>query len=81
MRGGSMKKVLLIGDSIRLGYQQFVQEGLRDRAEVVGPEDNGRFSKYTLWGINLWIKELNIDFENMLPVVGMIYNKKVMQVQ
>ena len=52
-----MKKVLLLGDSIRLGYQQFVKEGLKDIAEVVGSEDNGRFSKYTYWGVNLWIKE------------------------
>lgn len=52
-----MKKVLLLGDSIRLGYQPLVQEGLKDLAEVVGPEENCRFSKYTLWGVNLWLKE------------------------
>jgi len=52
-----MKKVLLLGDSIRLGYQPYVQAGLQGLAEVVGSEDNGRYSKYTLWGVNLWIKE------------------------
>ena len=49
-----MKRVLLLGDSIRLGYEPFVKKGLKGLAEVVGSEDNGRFSKYTLWGVNLW---------------------------
>ncbi|MEZ0537663.1 SGNH/GDSL hydrolase family protein [Caldicellulosiruptoraceae bacterium PP1] len=53
-----MKKVLLLGDSIRMGYQEYVKEGLKGLAEVVAPEENGRFAKYTLWGVNLWIKEL-----------------------
>lgn len=53
-----MKKVMLLGDSIRLGYQPFVQDGLQEEAEVVGPEENGRFSKYTLWGVNLWLDQL-----------------------
>ena len=52
-----MKRVLLLGDSIRLGYQPLVAEALRGEAEVVGPEDNGRFAKYTLWGVNGWLRE------------------------
>lgn len=52
-----MKKVLLLGDSIRLSYQALVGEKLSDRAEVVGPEDNCRFTKYTLWYVNLWVEE------------------------
>jgi lysophospholipase L1-like esterase len=55
-----MKKVLLLGDSIRMGYQPFVQEILKKDAEVLGSEDNGRFSKYTLWGINQWIKQFGV---------------------
>lgn len=53
-----MKKVLLVGDSIRIGYQEHVKEILEGKAEVVFPEENGRFSKYTLWAINLWMNEL-----------------------
>ena len=53
-----MKKVLLLGDSIRLGYQTLVGEKLGGRAEVVGPEDNCRFTKYTLWYVNHWVNEL-----------------------
>lgn len=52
-----MKKVLLLGDSIRLSYQPLVREKLEGTAEVMGPEDNGRFAKYTLWYINVWLDE------------------------
>ncbi|WP_123040331.1 SGNH/GDSL hydrolase family protein [Cohnella candidum] len=53
-----MKRVLLLGDSIRLGYEPFVREGLAGLAEVVAPEENGRFAKHTLWGVNLWLRDL-----------------------
>jgi lysophospholipase L1-like esterase len=53
-----MKKVLLLGDSIRMGYEPLVRDGLKGMAEVVSPEENGRFAKHTLWGVNLWIREL-----------------------
>jgi len=43
-----MKKVLLLGDSIRLGYQPEVARELEGKFEVWGPEDNCRFAKYTL---------------------------------
>ena len=51
-----MKKVLLLGDSIRMGYQQFVKEELADEYEVRYPEDNGRFAAYTLWQVNQELK-------------------------
>ncbi|MBR0445750.1 MAG: hypothetical protein IIX23_00480 [Oscillospiraceae bacterium] len=44
-----MKKVVLLGDSIRLiGYGNKVEEMLKDRFAVWQPEDNCRFAKYTL---------------------------------
>lgn len=52
-----MKKILLLGDSIRLGYQPFVKKALEGTAEVVGSEDNGRYAKHTLGCINLWLNE------------------------
>ncbi|MGM0879614.1 MAG: hypothetical protein ACQEXQ_01060 [Bacillota bacterium] len=55
-----MKKVLLMGDSIRMGYEPLVREALRGKAEVVAPEENGRFAKHTLWGVNLWIRDLGM---------------------
>ena len=39
-----MKKVLLIGDSIRMGYGKYVREALEGTAEVYYPLDNCRFS-------------------------------------
>lgn len=45
-----MKRVLLLGDSIRMGYQAYVREQLAGEYEVVYDEmDNGRFAAYTLW--------------------------------
>ena len=48
-RGAKMKKVVLLGDSIRLiGYGKKVEEMLRPEYEVWQPEDNCRFAKYGL---------------------------------
>ena len=33
--------VVLIGDSIRMGYQPFVTEALAGEAEIWAPEENG----------------------------------------
>ena len=44
-----MKKIVLLGDSIRLwGYGTRVPEMLGEEYEVFQPEDNCRFAKYTL---------------------------------
>ena len=41
-----MKKVLLLGDSIRMGYQRFVKEELADEYEVIFSAENGRFAAF-----------------------------------
>lgn len=51
-----MKNVLLIGDSIRLGYQQQVAELLEDDIHIYAPEENCRFTKYCLWGMHAWME-------------------------
>ncbi|MBQ6907506.1 MAG: SGNH/GDSL hydrolase family protein [Clostridia bacterium] len=43
-----MKKLMLLGDSIRLGYQDSVKNALDGEFDVWGPDENGRFAKYTL---------------------------------
>ena len=54
-----MKKIVLLGDSIRLiGYGKRCAELLGDEYETVEPEDNGRFVKYTLRGVLLEWKPL-----------------------
>ncbi len=50
-----MKSVVLMGDSIRIGYRSVVQQRLADVAEVWGPEDNGRTTVYTLENLNAWL--------------------------
>ncbi len=57
-----MKKVLLIGDSIRLGYQPAVTELLKDEAVVHGPAANCSFSAFTLWNLDNWAPEDDYDF-------------------
>lgn len=49
-----MKKVMLIGDSIRAGYDKYVKMALEDSAEVYYPEENCRFAQYVLRGLGDW---------------------------
>ena len=43
-----MKNILLIGDSIRAGYDKSVKKSLEGIANVYFPEDNCRFASYVL---------------------------------
>ena len=43
-----MKNVLLIGDSIRIGYDKAIKRTLEGKANVYFPEDNCRFASYVL---------------------------------
>ena len=49
-----MKKVLLIGDSIRMGYDHYVREKLEGQAEVLFPVENCQFAMHVLWYIVDW---------------------------
>ena len=52
-----MKKVLLIGDSIRMGYDKYVKDALKDEAEVFYPGENCRFAQYVLRTVSDWRKD------------------------
>ncbi len=52
-----MKHVFLIGDSIRIGYDRYVREQLEGTAEVYWPQDNARFTQYTLRFVHQWARE------------------------
>jgi len=55
-----MKKITLLGDSIRLlGYGKEVPGLLGDGFEVFQPDDNCRFAKYTLRGLFDWENEMS----------------------
>lgn len=43
-----MKNILLIGDSIRMGYDKSVKSTLQGKANVYFPEENCRFASYVL---------------------------------
>ena len=52
-----MKKVLLLGDSIRAWYAPIVTELLKGKCEVYhASEDNGRFAAYSLWQLGAMLK-------------------------
>lgn len=55
-----MKKVTLLGDSIRMiGYGKRAAELLSPEFEVWQPEDNCRYSQYTLWALwDDWAKHM-----------------------
>ena len=50
-----MTQVVLIGDSIRMGYQQTARAELSDVAEVWGPEENGAHTANVLVHLHLWV--------------------------
>ena len=54
-----MKNLLLLGDSIRMGYDSFVQEKLSGRMNVYFAEENGRFIQYTLRELSNWKAKLS----------------------
>lgn len=52
-----MKKIMLIGDSIRMGYDKYVAMALKGQAEVYYPKENCRFTQYVLRHFQDWVKE------------------------
>lgn len=55
-----MKKVFLIGDSIRMGYDKYIKEALVGTAEVFYPSENCKFAEYVLRFAHEWKKNLQI---------------------
>ena len=55
-----MKKVFLIGDSIRMGYDKYIREALADTAEVFYPAENCRFAENVLRFAHEWKKNLHL---------------------
>jgi lysophospholipase L1-like esterase len=50
-----MKRVILIGDSIRMGYQPTVQELLGQQVELWAPQENGGTSANVLAHLDEWV--------------------------
>lgn len=49
-----MKKLLLIGDSIRMNYDRHVRQALDGTAAVLSPAENACFAAYTYYAIGDW---------------------------
>ena len=49
-----MKNVLLIGDSIRMGYDKVIKKALEGKANVVFPEGNCQFAAYVFRYFHEW---------------------------
>lgn len=56
-----MKSVILIGDSIRMGYQPIVQRELDGLAEVWGSAENGGNSQNVLEHLEVWALSRDLD--------------------
>ena len=74
-----MKNVILLGDSIRLYYQDRVKELLGNNFEVFYPVENCKFSGFTLNSLRFWLptfpKPDIIHFNNGLWDVGINYDE------
>ena len=49
-----MKKVVLIGDSIRMGYDKYIKDALNGTAEVFYPSENCKFAENVLRYAHTW---------------------------
>ena len=54
-----MKNLLLIGDSIRMGYDKSVKKTLDGKANVIFPEENCRFASYVLRYFHEYLGDIN----------------------
>lgn len=60
-----MKKVLLLGDSIRLGYCNFVKNELANTMEVCFPDENCQFTQQTLVSLPRWLNAMPVAKEEI----------------
>ena len=56
-----MKKIFLVGDSIRIGYCEYVRESMANVAEVYFPEENCGCAESVLRNIHNWKEEIGLD--------------------
>ncbi|MBQ8310718.1 MAG: SGNH/GDSL hydrolase family protein [Clostridia bacterium] len=76
-----MKKIVLIGDSIRMGYDKYVKDALVNSVEVFYPQENCRFAEYVLryahewrnngeWGDDVDLVHWNAGLWDVLELFG-----------
>jgi lysophospholipase L1-like esterase len=74
-----MKQVMLLGDSICIGYRPCVREALAGFAEVSFPEENGRWAAFTYNSLRFWLTQLPapdvIHFNNGIWDIVRLYGE------
>ena len=76
-----MKKIVLIGDSIRMGYDKYIKDSLAGKAEVFYPTENCKFAEYILrfahgwknnggWGDDVDLVHWNAGLWDVLELFG-----------
>jgi lysophospholipase L1-like esterase len=73
MEGKDMKKALLIGDSIRMGYQSTVKDILNGKVEIIWPVENCTHSGKILQNLDNWILSPKPDLVHMNAGLHEIY--------
>ena len=58
-----MKKVYLLGDSIRMGYEPFVRQKMTGLADIFSPSENCKFAQFTLRYLHEWAEKINCQNE------------------
>jgi len=56
-----MRKVLLMGDSIRMNYEPRLRELVGHSASIHSPDENCRFAAYTLFNLTGWAPDDDFD--------------------
>lgn len=60
-----MKNVVLIGDSIRIGYDKTIKSELEGKANVFFPEENCQFIMYVFRYFHEWINSFGLKGEDV----------------
>ena len=74
-----MKKILLLGDSIRVGYDKYIKRSFAAVAEVYYPAENCRFSTYLLRTLNGYRKNLGITDIDLIHWNVGLWDNLIMQ--
>ncbi len=61
-----MKRIVLIGDSIRQNYEPLVREKLAGVCEVYAPKANCAYTLCSIFNIRDWFKEMGIDHADLI---------------
>ena len=73
-----MKRILLIGDSIRCGYDKYVAMSLEGVAEVAYPNENCRFSSYIIRNLIEWKEKSGWDDADLVHWNAGLWDNLVM---